>query len=43
LRETVRHRLSVLTKRFQHATIVARNFTWKMTDGFKDASRAKVR
>jgi len=27
----------------QLATIVARNFTWKMTDGFKDASRAKVR
>ena len=42
LRETVRHRLSVLTSRLQHATIVPRNFKWDMTDGFKDAIRAKV-
>lgn len=43
LRETVRYRRSVLAERLQHATIVAGNFKWDMTDGFKDAIRAKAR
>jgi enoyl-CoA hydratase/carnithine racemase len=42
LRETVRYRRSVLAERLQHATIVAGNFKWDMTDGFKDAIRAKA-
>jgi hypothetical protein len=33
----------VLAWRLQHATIVARDVTWKITDGFEDATRAKVR
>ena len=40
LRETVRYRRSVLAERLQHASIVAGNFKWNMTDGFKDAIRA---
>jgi len=43
LRETVRYRRSVLAERLQNATIVAGNFKWNMTDGFKDAIRAKAR
>jgi enoyl-CoA hydratase/carnithine racemase len=42
LRETVRYRRAVLAERLQHATIVAGNFKWDMTDGFKDAIRAKA-
>jgi len=42
LRETVRYRRSVLAERLQHATIVAGNFKWNMTDGFKDAIRARA-
>jgi hypothetical protein len=41
--ETVRYRLDVLAQRLQRATIVARNFTWNMTNGFKDTTRAQVR
>ncbi len=42
LRETVRYRRSVLAERLQNATIVAGNFKWNLTDGFKDAIRAKA-
>jgi enoyl-CoA hydratase/carnithine racemase len=42
LRETVRYRRSVLAERLQNAAIVAGNFKWNMTDGFKDAIRAKA-
>ena len=42
LRETVRYRRAVLAERMQHAAIVAGNFKWNMTDGFKDAIRAKA-
>jgi hypothetical protein len=42
LRETVRYRRAVLAERLQHATIVAGKFKWNMTDGFKDAIRAKA-
>ena len=42
LRETVRYRRSVLAERLQNATIVAGNFKWSDTDGFKDAIRAKA-
>lgn len=42
LRETVRYRRGVLAERLQHAAIVAGNFKWNMTDGFKDAIRAKA-
>ena len=42
LRETVRYRRSVLAERLQHATIVAGNFKWNVTDGFKDAIRARA-
>jgi hypothetical protein len=33
---------SDLAERLQNATIVAGNFKWNMTDGFKDAIRAKA-
>jgi 1,4-dihydroxy-2-naphthoyl-CoA synthase len=42
LRETVRYRRSVLAEALQHATIVAGNFKWNTTDGFKDAIRARA-
>jgi enoyl-CoA hydratase/carnithine racemase len=42
LRETVRYRRSVLAERLQNATIVAGNFKWNATDGFRDAIRAKA-
>lgn len=42
LRETVRYRRSVLAEALQHAAIVAGNFKWNMTDGFKDAIRARA-
>jgi len=42
LRETVRYRRSVLAERLQHATIVAGNFRWDLTDGFRDAIRARA-
>jgi enoyl-CoA hydratase/carnithine racemase len=42
LRETVRYRRSVLAERLHNAAIVAGNFKWNMTDGFKDAIRAKA-
>jgi enoyl-CoA hydratase/carnithine racemase len=42
LRETVRYRRAVLAERLQHAAIVAGNFKWDMTDGFKDAIRARA-
>ena len=42
LRETVRYRRAVLAERLQHAAIVAGNFKWNLTDGFKDAVRAKA-
>ena len=32
----------VLAERLQHAAIVAGNFKWSMTDGFKDAIRARA-
>jgi enoyl-CoA hydratase/carnithine racemase len=42
LRETVRYRRAVLAERLQHAAIVAGSFKWNMTDGFKDAIRARA-
>jgi enoyl-CoA hydratase/carnithine racemase len=42
LRETVRYRRGVLAERLQHASIVAGNFKWNATDGFRDAVRAKA-
>jgi enoyl-CoA hydratase/carnithine racemase len=42
LRETVRYRRSVLAERLQHASIVAGNFKWAVTDGFRDAIRTKT-
>jgi enoyl-CoA hydratase/carnithine racemase len=42
LRETVRYRRGVLAERLRNAAIVAGNFKWNMTDGFKDAIRAKA-
>jgi hypothetical protein len=32
----------VLAERLQNAAIVTGNFKWDMTDGFKDAIRAKA-
>jgi hypothetical protein len=32
----------VLAERLQNAVIVTGNFKWDMTDGFKDAIRAKA-
>jgi len=31
-----------LAETLQHATIVAGNFKWNMTDGFKEAIRARA-
>jgi len=42
LRDTVRYRRAALAERLQHAGIVAGNFKWTMTDGFKDAIRARA-
>jgi enoyl-CoA hydratase/carnithine racemase len=42
LRETVRYRRSVLAERLHHASIVAGNFKWNQSDGFKDAIRARA-
>jgi len=42
LRETVRYRRSVLAEQLQHAAIIAGNFRWDMSDGFRDAIRART-
>ena len=41
-RQVIAHPRAVLAEWLQHASIVAGKLKWNMTDGFKDAVRAKA-